>query len=243
MKGYVLGVLLISFLISGCKERTTGAYFFLKEYPELTFIDKANGPIPAQLFISRINANGASYYQVQDPTLRLVYRKDKTPYSGYIRTYDWDVYNVEGVFRNGYIERLRFWHPNRQLGMDADFVKDFGQVWSFNGNLLVEWTSSQTIYRNALTNKIKELHEDSMSTYFDKRGDIRWYTVRGDSASISYYADGKRRSEFPNGGNGRVRRWYSNGILAVQGEFRNGEISGTWVEYDSTGNEIKRESY
>ncbi len=241
MKRFVLGVLLIGTLVSACKERTTGAYFFLKEYPELTFLDKVQGVIPAQLFIKRTNANGATYYEVQDPGLRLVYKKDKQPYSGYIRTYDWDVYNVEAVFRDGYIQRLRFWHPNRQLGMDADFIKDFGQVWSFNGKLLVEWTSSQTIYRNSLTNKIKELHEDSVSTYFDKHGEIRWYTVRSDSASTSYFSDGTKRSVFPKGGNGEVKRWYKNGNLAVKGEFKNGEISGTWIEYDSTGNEVKRE--
>lgn len=243
MRRYVLAVLFLGTLLTGCEERTADSYFFLREYPELTFIDNSQGPIPAQLFVNRTNANGASYYQIRDPSLRLVYKKDKTPYTGYIRTYDWDVYNVEGVFKNGYIQRLRFWHPNRQLGMDADFIKDFGQVWSFNGNLLVEWTSSQTIFRNSLTNKIKELHEDSMSTYFDEYGEIKWYRVKGDTSSISYYSDGTKRSEFPNGGNGQVKRWYRNGNLAVLGEYKNGEITGTWVEFDSTGNELKREIY
>lgn len=44
-------------------------------------------------------------------------------------------------------------------------------------------------------------------------------------------------------GTGKVQRWYPNGQIRADGQFKNWEESGTWVEYDSLGNEINRIEY
>ncbi len=246
-KRHLLLILFCSALIISCTEEREEVHFFLDGYPELQFLDIRGNPVPTEFFVRHENQNGMSVYEIQDITLNLVYRKTKDPYSGFIRTYHWGVYNIEAVFKNGSIERLRYWHPNRQLAMDRDYLTGNGNVWTSEGKLSITWEEGETQFRNTSTGKIKSLHNDTVSYFFDYDGNLSHYSSRTDTAFMQYYADGSPRYIFPisnNGSlNGLVKRWHPNGQLQAIGKYVDGEESGTWIEYDSLGNVLGQVDY
>jgi len=238
-----LFLILISGL--GCVHQAKPDHYFLDGYPDLIFKNFAGDPVPTRFFIVNETDNGSNTYRVLDTTLTLVDRKDGEPYSGFIRTFHWGIYNLEAIFEDGKIERLRYWHPNRILGMDINFIEQTGQVWNSDGARSIYWNESQHVHFNPATQRPREIQEDSLTTYFNNTGNIESYTIRTDTMSFSYFPDGTPRYFRPLGyrGNGEVKRWHSNGQLRAEGRFRNWEEVGVWVEYDSLGNEVDRVDY
>ena len=222
-------------------------HYFLDGYPQLTFQAENGAYVSPREFISSGQENGVMTYEVIDTTLMLVYRKDGEPYSGYIRTYHWDIYNLEGVFREGKIERLRYWHPNRHLGMDADYKTNSGKIWDSSGGLSITWSDGESQYWNTLTGRIRQISNDTLTSYYNYGGVLTRYSIRSDTAVTHYYGDGTPRMTLPfrRDGifNGEVRRWYPNGQLQVVGQYRYGEEYGTWIQYDSTGKDVSREVF
>lgn len=232
-------------LVIGCGETPAPDHYFLDGYPELIFKNKEGIPVPTAFFITNELDNGSNTYKVLDPSLTLTYRKDSEPYSGYIRTYHWGIYNIEGTFKDGKIQRLRYWHPNRVLGMDANYVEESGQIWNSDGARSISWNANQHVHFNPSTQKPREIQEDSLTSYFKISGEMDYYTIRTDTMSFSYFPDGSPRFFRPIGlnGNGEVKRWHANGTLRAVGRFKNGEETGTWIEYDSLGQIITKEVY
>ena len=229
----------------GCVHYPEPDHYFLDGYPELIFRNSEGDPVPTKFFITNETDNGSNTYRVLDKTLVLTLRKNAEPYTGYIRTYHWDIYNIEAYFNDGLIQRLRYWHPNRILGMDANYVDGTGQVWNSDGARSILWNSAQHVHYNPSTQKPREIQEDSLTTYFSIAGDVSYFTIDGDTMSYSYYPDGAPRFFRPIGsnGNGEVKRWHPNGVLRAIGTFKNWEEVGTWIEYDSLGTEINRVVY
>lgn len=233
----------------GCSSNSdqVEVYFFLDGYPELVFIDSLGNPVPPLNFIAHVPQNGMSTYMVQDHSLDLRYRKSNEPYSGFIRTYHWGVYNIEAIFEEGKIKRLRYWHPNRRLAMDMDFETGIGSAWNNLGGLMITWDDKERQYRNPTTNTIRQITNDSLSYYFDFDGELNYYTERTDSAYMQFYADGSPRFLFPITEDGiregEVKRWHRNGQIQVTGQYKNGKEFGTWIEYDSLGKEIERQDW
>tara|TARA_R110000868_G_scaffold235273_6_gene489072 strand:- start:12509 stop:13207 length:699 start_codon:yes stop_codon:yes gene_type:complete len=231
----------------GCNSNSRNDYFFLAEYPELVFTDEQYNPIPTRFYISHMSQNGMSTYIIQDHSLTLRYRRSQEPYSGFIRTYHWGVYNIEAIFEEGKIERLRYWHPNRQLAMDMDYQTGIGSAWTSTGALAITWEGKEIQYRNITTNKIKQIKNDSLTYYFDFDGELKYYTTINDTSYVQFYADGSPRFMLPiwNKGlrTGLVRRWHPNGEIQVTGRYLDGEEFGIWIEYDSLGKEVDRVEY
>lgn len=228
-----------------CVHQVEPDHYFLDGYPDLIFRTAAGDPVPTKFFISNETVNGSNVYRVLDESLILTSRKNESLYSGYIRTFHWGIYNIEATFKDGKIQRLRYWHPNRILGMDANYIEQSGQVWNANGTRSISWNASQHVHFNPSTQKPREIQEDSLTTYFNNSGMIEHYTIRSDSMSLSYYPDGKARFFRPVGikGTGPVKRWFPNGQLRAIGQFKNYEEDGLWIEYDSLGNEVDRIIY
>lgn len=231
----------------GCNETEKPDHFFLDGYPELYFVNQDKNPVPTSFFISHENMNSMTVYEVLDRQLTLVYRKSKEPYSGFIRTYHWGVYNIEAIFEEGRIVRLRYWHPNRQLAMDMDYKSHIGKAWTNSGDLSITWDGKETQTRNTATGNIRTIRNDSISYFFDFNGELSYYSTRTDSSIMQYYANGSPRFLFPvyrNGiRNGKVKRWHQNGQLRAEGQYKDGVESGLWTEYDSLGNEVERIEY
>ncbi|MEQ9263715.1 MAG: hypothetical protein RLN81_00740 [Balneolaceae bacterium] len=242
---HILFFMCILFL--GCTSYNSRPYFFLDGYDELEFRDTKNNGVSTREFIIYDQRNSVTTYQVLDTSLTLVYRKTGELYSGFIRTYHWDIYNIEGIFKNGKIERLRYWHSNRRLGMDADFKSGTGQVWNFLGDLAITWNPEEEIFLNPSTQKIRRIQNDTTTTNFNSEGVLINYSIRSDSNFARYYPDGSLSFLFPINSTGRVhgpvKRWHPNGQLRAIGEYRNGREFGTWIEYDSLGNEIDRKDW
>ena len=229
----------------GCTHEPEPDHYFLDGYPELIFRTSKGDVVPTRFFIRRSSQNGSHLYEVIDKSLLLTYRKDGSPYSGYIRTYDHSSYNIEAIFKEGKVQRLRFWHPNRVLGMDEDFNTGIGTIWNMDGARSIVWSPNERILFNPATQKAREIHESELSTYFNNEGEVTYYTERRDTMSYSYYANGNPRFFSPNTqrGNGIVKRWHPNGVLRATGQYKNWEQVGEWVEYDTLGNEINREFF
>ncbi len=236
---------IILFFTIGCESPPPAEHYFLDGYPELIFEHSDGYVVPTSFFINYVTENGSHLYQVNDTSLTLVYRRNKKPYTGYIRTYQWDIYNIEGTFKEGKIERLRFWHPNRTLGMDWNFLEGTGEVWNLDGARSISWNKDERILFNTATQRPREIHQDSISTYFNLSGELTSYTQRTDSMLYNYYPNGDPRYFAPLGyaRTGEVKRWHPNGQLRAIGEYLNGRQSGTWIEYDSLGNEINRQHF
>lgn len=228
-----------------CVHQPKPDHYFLDGYPDLIFRTQDGDPVPTRFFITNRSDNGSNTYEILDRSLILTYRKDGSAYSGYIRTFHWGIYNLEAIFKDGYINRLRYWHPNRQLGMDANYLEESGIVWNSDGARSIAWNKDQHVHYNPSTQKPREIQEDSLTTYFQISGDIDYYTIRTDTMNFSYYPDGSPRYFRPSGvrGNGAVKRWYTNGQLRAEGQFRNWHEAGLWIEYDSLGTEINRVNY
>ncbi|MEQ9308157.1 MAG: hypothetical protein RLN90_01805 [Balneolaceae bacterium] len=233
----------------GCNSNSdpVETYFFLDGYPELVFTDSLLNPVLPVEYIRHVPQNGISTYIVNNHSLDLRYRKSKELYSGFIRTYHWGVYNIEAIFDEGKIKRLRYWHPNRQLAMDMDFETKIGSAWNNTGVLLITWDGNERQYRNPSTNKIRQITNDSISYYFDFEGELNYYTFRNDTAFMQFYGDGSPRFLFPIREDGiregEVKRWHRNGQVQVIGQYKDGKEFGTWIEYDSLGNEVERQSW
>lgn len=229
---------------SGDRNEET-SHYFLDGYDDLEFQDSGGNSVPVSHFITRTEMNGVQTYRLEDTSLVLVNKNSEEPYTGYIRTFDEYRNNLQGEFEGGKINRLRYWHPNRTLGMDTDFREQTGTVWNRRGEMVANWNAKETYYIDPGTQIIRRIIEDSLTSYFDENGDLSRYTIRSDSAIINYYADGTPRFKFPvtPGGirEGEVKRWHPNGQLQVVGQYKNGWQHGTWIEYDSLGNEIDRE--
>jgi antitoxin component YwqK of YwqJK toxin-antitoxin module len=224
-----------------CKERRR-EYFFLEEYPELVLRDKSGAPFSQRQYIDNVNQNGIMTYVVKDSAAMLFERKSGNPYSGFIRTFHWGIYNVEAVYEDGYIQRLRYWHPNRVLAQDMDYANGTGYAWNAFGELSIVWEPDETQYRNPLKRTIRRLITDSVTYHYDFNGDLYYYTKSNDSLFMQYYPDGTPRFQIPVGENGmrdgEVKRWHPNGTLRALGYYKDGKEDGIWFEYDSLGNPI-----
>lgn len=243
-------ILTLSFgaiLLLACEQQKERRHFFLDEYPQLEFRDSGGNTISSMFFIERSTINSVRVYQVRDTSLNLVETKSGEPYTGFIRTYHRNIYNIEAVFEQGKIKRLRFWHPNRQPGMDMDFRTGFGKAWTLSGTLAVNWTPDEIQLFNTINNSISQIITDSVTTYYNAGGQMVSYVISGDTASTRYYPDGTPQFQFPvrQGGQrtGVVKRWYPNGQLRAVGKYLNGEEAGIWTEYDSLGNVVREVDY
>ena len=231
----------------GCNSEPKDVYYFLDGYPELQFINKNGNLVPPDLFVNAVVENGITYYRVNNPSFTLTTRKTGIPYSGFIRTYHWDLNNIEAIFKEGKIVRLRYWYPNRQLGMDMNYLSGKGKAWNSSGALSIIWDTDETQYRNPTTGFIRTIIEGNKRYYFDFDGELSYYSVRTDSAVLQYFSDGTPRFYFPQLANGLrdgvVKRWYPNGQLRAIGQYKNGKEVGVWIEFDSLGVERDRVIY
>lgn len=87
-----------------CVHQPEPDHYFLDGYPELIFRTQEGDPVPTRFFIANETDNGSNTYRVLDQSLILTYRKDGSPYSGFIRTFHWGIYNIEAIFQDGYIQ-------------------------------------------------------------------------------------------------------------------------------------------
>ncbi|MFP8490075.1 toxin-antitoxin system YwqK family antitoxin [Gracilimonas sp. Q87] len=240
--------LMLFFIVSSCAEQSNGrSHYFLNGYENLEFRDENGNVVSPREFITSGNTNGARHYMIRDTSLNLVHRRSGDPYSGYIRTFHRHRYNIQAEFDEGKIFRLRYWYPNRTLAMDQNFIEKTMSLWNSTGNLMASANKDEMYYYYSGSQGIKEIIMDTMHSYYDREGQLERYTVRRDSASIHFDSAGTMRRYFPFkagvGFHGIVKEWHANGHLKVIGEYVNGRQSGDWVEYDSLGNEVKRERY
>lgn len=235
-------LLFITLLLISCGQEEQNRHFFLDEYPQLEFRDSSGYTTSSMFFIERVTMNSVPVYQVRDSTLRLYEKKSKEPYSGFVRTYHRDMYNIEAIFLDGKIQRLRFWHPNRQLGMDMDYTNGFGDAWTLSGVRAIKWAPDEVQFINSLSNSISQIITDTLTTYFNIKGEMVSYVVRTDTMNTRYYPDGTPQFQFPAWQNGErsgvVKRWHPNGQLRATGQYLRGEEVGVWTEYDSLGNVV-----
>lgn len=244
MKSLLLSIALLIFTNTCSNKDKSQEHYFLRGYDDLEFRNQLNGPVLPFLFIQERQLNGIQTYQIINESLTLVNKNTGVPYTGPIRTFHWYIYNIEALFEEGKIYRLRFWHPNRSLGMDMDYRRQSGMAWTRLGQPAIVWTPKETVYLNPSTQQVRQIMSDSLTTYFDENGEMRYYAIRTDSAWQSYYPDGSPRFFFPFNENGIrdgvVKRWYPNGQLRAQGTYKNGEEWGIWREYDSLGRLIQK---
>lgn len=248
MKHTPIFVIMMFILISmGCNSEQKYVHFFLDGYPELQFLDTSGNLVPPDLFINAVLENSVTYYRINNPSFTLTTRKTGIPYTGFVRTYHWDLNNIEAIFKEGKLVRLRYWYPNRQLGMDMDYEEATGKAWNSSGTVSIIWDGAEKQYRNATTGLIRTIFDGNESFYFDFDGKLTHYSVKSDSAIFQYYSDGTPRFYFPQRSNGLrdgvVKRWHPNGQLRAIGTYKNGKEVGTWIEYDSLGKELDRISY
>ncbi|MBD3616966.1 MAG: hypothetical protein HUJ22_10375 [Gracilimonas sp.] len=201
----------------------------------------------SQYIYSTTSTNGFRSYGIRDTSLLLVHKRSGDPYTGFIRTFHRHTYNLQGEYKDGKMFRLRYWHPNRTLGMDADYTKNNTSLWDPSGNLVVAITPGETYYYYPGTRKIKEIRRDTIHSFFNIQGELTRYNIFTDSTMTFYYADGSPRLQLPyregKTRDGLAKRWHPNGQLQAIGEYKDGTQYGTWIEYDSLGNEIKREVF
>ncbi len=239
---------LITIAVVACsKEQGPRQHYFLKGYEQLHFVDSNNVHVPVSAFMQWRQLNSTQTYQVLDKNLRLVHKKTGEGYTGPVRTFHWGSYNIEALFEDGYIYRMRYWHSNRQLGMDADYKTGTGTVYDPHGRLTISWTKDEMQYRNPVTQHLRQIISDTLTSYFGSDGRMSYYAYRTDTAWVSFYPDGKPRYFLPvartGNFNGPVKRWYRNGQLRAEGTYTNGEESGMWTEYDSLGNILQEVNY
>lgn len=247
----VAGFFSLSLLMSACSEEKSSRqeHYFLKGYDDLEFRTPDGVSVPPSQFIRERNPNGHRVYEVVDTSLTLVHKITDEPYDGYIRTFHRDRYNLnlQGEFEDGKMFRLRYWHPDRTLGMDADLRDNTLSVWTKSGNIVIEANADETYHYYVGQNTIKEIVRDTMRSYFDAEGNLERYSIYSDTASIHYYADGQKRAFYPFkqnvGLHGRVKEWHPNGQLKMQGRYENRRQVGTWTKYDSLGNVEERIEY
>lgn len=248
-RGLILFFLMGLLGMYGCTSNSSNerTHYFLKGYDNLEFRDSAGNVVSPSNFINSSRINGFRAYSLPDTSLTLVHERTGNPYSGYIRTYHRDRYNIQGEFEDGKIFRLRFWYPNRVLGMDVNFKNQSLSLWNESGELGVKMNDEETYYFYPGGQQISQINNDTMSSYFDKEGNLDRYTISSDTATIHYSAEGEMRAYYPFidgvGLHGEVKQWHPNGQLKVSGRYFEGRQVGIWIQYDSLGNEIKRENY
>lgn len=241
-------VLLILILTTSCTEESNRReHYFLDGYDNLEFRDTSGNPASPRDYINRTMMNGYRYYREMDTSLTLVHKRSGDPYTGYIRTFHNDRYNIQGEFEDGKIFRLRYWHPNRVLAMDHKYREGTMSLWSSSGSLVAAANENEIYYYYSGSQDIKEIRSETLHSYFDRNGELERYTISRDTASLWYDGNGNLLRYFPFkegvGLHGSVREWHPNGQVKVKGEYVNGRQSGIWIEYDSLGNEVKREVY
>ena len=245
-----IGVLcLLILFVAGCStnDDRSREHYFLKGYDDLGFYDREGNLVSPSNFISIHQVSGIRSYKIRDTSLVLLHNRSKEPYSGYIRTFHNERYNLQGEFEDGKMFRLRYWHPNRILGMDMKYREEVGSVWNSSGSLVASINPSETYYYYLGSQDIKEIVSDSMHSYYAKSGELERFTLRSDTSIINYDSNGILRSilslQEGKGLHGPVRQYHPNGQLKMEGMHENGRQTGVWIEYDSLGNEIKREVF
>lgn len=236
-----ISIILLSACLNNNRYRP---HYFLRGYDHLEFRNPENFAASPHQFIEWRQLNGVQTYHIKDHSLTLVHKETGEPYTGPIRTFHWYAYNIEALFKEGKIYRMRYWHPNRKLGMDADYIHDIGFVWNQYGFPAISWNSEEMIYKNPSTQRVRQIITDSVTSYYDINGQMTYYSIRTDTAWQSYYPTGTPRFFFPvtpeGIRDGEVKRWYPNGQLRVRGYYKDGEEWGNWTEYDSLGGIIQK---
>lgn len=241
-------ILILAICTSACtSSRSEYEHYFLDGYEHLEFRDSIGDRVPPEAFIESVHLNNARAYQVKDSSLTLYNTWQEEPYTGFIRTFHKGLYNLQGEFEDGKMFRFRYWYSDRTLGMDANYREQSGSVWNREGRLVVNWNKDEMYYLSAGTRSVRRIITDTLTSYFDSDGELTRYTVYKDTAIISYYKDGTPRFKFPVNRDGQregtIKRWHPNGQLQAVGQYKNGQETGIWVEYDSMGNEIGRKVF
>lgn len=247
----IVGLLSVILVVAGCGKQKTDEkeHYFLKGYDHLEFRDTTGVAVGPERFIQGVQRNSRRIYIIRDTTLTLVDKRSGEAYNGYIKTFQRDRYNLnlQGEFEDGKIFRLRYWHPNRTLGMDVDYRDRSLTVWNSAGNVAIEGNAAELYYYYPGRNAIKEIISDTMHSQFDTEGNLVRYTIYRDTATLLFDGAGLKLREFPYmdgvGAHGLYKEWYQNGQVKVSGRYKEGEQVGTWIEYDSLGNEINREVF
>lgn len=225
----VLLIVLNLVIVLGCgpSERQ---YFFLAEYPHLVVRDASGTLLDPREYIRAVNRNSLRVYEIRQDSAKLYYRNSGETYSGYIRTFDRGRYNLEAVFRDGNIKKLRFWYPNRELAQDMNYRTITGSAWTLTGDLAIVWSPGEVQYRYPATQNIRQIVTDTLTSFFDAEGELDRYTVRSDTAFITYDDNGTRRFQYPVNREGLLegiaRRWHANGTIQVKGQYKNGREAG-----------------
>lgn len=247
LRPYIVSLFaLFLYLLTACeKERVDRSqHYFLRGYDHLEFRNPDGSTIFPWFYISSYSTNGVTMFRVMDTTLTLYDTREQENYTGFIRTFDPSWNNLQGEFKDGKMYRLRYWDSNRILRMDADIKKNTGVIWFRDGTESIRWNEDErySYYRD--NSVIKSLSNDSATFHYDRNGDLSRYEIYKDSAFTRYYPNGQPMYFMSYKRSDRMRptkSWHPNGQLKVVGQYINGRAKGVWIEYDSLGNEIKRE--
>lgn len=252
MQNTIFKYLAISGLIGLCmgcsvEKNKVQDHYFLDGYDHLEFRNELGMTVPPHQFIQSKPINGVRVYEVQDTSLILYDTRDEENYTGFIRTFHRGSYNLQGEFKDGKMFRLRYWDGNRTLRMDANYDNHTGSVWYPSGNLALQWNADEMYYYNGYSRNINRIITDTSTTFFDEVGNMTHYVIRSDTSYFTYNGDGSPRffMQVKEGGirDGLTKGWHDNGQLQMIGQYKDGAQSGVWIEYDSLGNEIKREVF
>ncbi len=80
---------------------------------------------------------------------------------------------------------------------------------------------------------------------FYPNGKIQWRQHGLSNVGESWYADGMKQSivEYAGLTPKRVTNWHHNGIMSEQSEWKNDQRHGKWFQWDSLGNQTRKEFY
>lgn len=248
LKHRFLSIIFIAFLVllAGCEveQRREYEHYFLDGYDHLEFRDQEGAYHAPEEYIYSSISNGVRGYWLRDSSLTLYDTRSEENYSGYIRTFHRGGNNLQGEFKEGKMVRLRYWDRHRNLRMDANYLNNTGTLWYPSGSIAVSWNEQEMYHYNGYTHGIKMIMTDTSTFYYDQDGVLTEYSISTDTSFTKYYPDGTpefyvelkdRRRE------GVTKSWYPNGQLGVIGYYKDGKETGTWIEYDSLGSEIRRE--
>ena len=236
-------------LLIGCSP-TSGPrnHFFLASYPDLEFRDELGASFSSRSYIQWEQINSVTTYQIRNEDLTLVEKETGNLYTGSVKAFHWFAYNLQADFENGKMKRLRYWHPNGELGMDLDKESNIGKTWNEHNQLAIDWKGDEVIYYNPSTSRVREVRRPNRREYYNSLGEMTYYRVQADTAIWLYYADDSPRMKFPYHRQTRIRdgivkQWHPNGQLKAVGQYLNNEEVGTWVGYDSLGMETERQIF
>lgn len=247
MKRSIVFLILITVAIGCTNQPGHRPHFFLASYPNLEFRDSTGAAIWPGNYIQWEQINAVTTYQIRNDELILVEKETGNTYNGSVKAFHWFAYNLQADFENGKMKRLRYWHPNGELGMDLDKLTNKGSTWNEHTRLAIDWNGDKTVYYNPSSGNVREIRQGEKRQYFDNLGVMTHYRVRTDTAIWLYYADDSPRMKFPyhrdNTIRGEVRQWHPNGQLKAIGQYENNEEVGTWIGYDSLGVEIEHQIF